>query len=367
MRSVLFSIPLDARLNFGPLGDLPVFGAGLLLSVWCLLGLAFAAILWRKGAWKHSGTASSVVVWAVVAFAIYQLPRLPVKAIPIYGYGTMLFVGFVSAASFAAWRLRREGADGDLSWDVAMWLFVSGIIGARSFFIITHPQRFFALDPLTSERPPLRKILFSLINLPDGGLVLYGALILSPLAYAIFCRRRKISALAFGDLAISSVFIGLMFGRLGCLMHGCCYGDVCSLPWAISFPQGSVPYDALVSRGLQSLDRPRSLLLHPTQIYDALNAALLALLTYTYYPFRRRAGEVLAMGWMLYPFNRFLIEFLRSDEPPVFGTPLTGAQWVSLGLFAVAAAFFAWLQTRPTSARPISLALPAPAREPAPG
>ncbi|MGQ0636894.1 MAG: prolipoprotein diacylglyceryl transferase [Planctomycetaceae bacterium] len=352
MRSVLVQIPLDGTLDLGPLGRVPVFGLGLLLALWALLGLAIFAQHWRQTRkWRIEFT--PLIAWAAVALALFKAgdPNLPFRNIPIYGYGTMLFVGFLVASTFASRRLRKEGASGDLAWDMAMWLFLSGIIGGRTYYVATHPAQFFGPDPKTGQPRTVWQILVALVNLPDGGLVLYGALILAPLAYVLFCRRRRISALAFGDIAITSVFIGLLFGRLGCLLHGCCYGDVCSLPWAVQFPKGSVPFDALVLRGYLADDQPRSLPLHPTQIYDALNALLLALLTYFYYPCRRRAGEVLALGWMLYPVNRFLIEFLRFDEPPVFGTPLTGAQWVSVALFLTGAAFFAWLQTRPIGGR----------------
>ena len=72
-------------------------------------------------------------------------------------------------------------------------------------------------------------------------------------AAAVALLRRGVNPMALGDVAISSVFVGIMFGRLGCLMHGCCYGDLCDLPWSIRFPEHSVPFEALVSRGL--LDR----------------------------------------------------------------------------------------------------------------
>jgi phosphatidylglycerol:prolipoprotein diacylglycerol transferase len=89
---------------------------------------------------------------------------------------------------------------------------------------------------------------------------------------------------------------------------------------------------------------PCSLPLHPTQLYDSISGLLLALVTWAYYPYRRRTGEVLAVGWIAYPINRFMIEFLRSDEAGQFGTSLTIAQWVSLGLAAAGIAFYLTLR-----------------------
>lgn len=354
MRSVLFSIPLDGRIDLGPLGRVPVFGFGLILALWVLFGVFFLVLHLRRSGWKDLGVFTAVV-WLAVATAIFKAPELSITnhAIPIYGYGMMLFLGFLTSASFAAWRIRAEGADGDIAWDVAMWIFVSGIVGGRTYYVLSHSDRFFAADPVTGLPRTIGQILFALVNLPDGGLVLYGGVILAPIAYFYFCKRGRISPLALADLAISSVFVGILFGRLGCFLHGCCYGDICTLPWGVTFPRGSVPFEALVARGLLANDQPRSLALHPSQLYDSLNALLLVLLTWRYYPLRRRSGEVLAIGWMLYPINRFLIEFLRSDEPPVFGTPFTGAQWVSFGLFVSGVAFAVWLERQPAVRQPL--------------
>jgi phosphatidylglycerol:prolipoprotein diacylglycerol transferase len=77
------------------------------------------------------------------------------------------------------------------------------------------------------------------------------------------------------------------------------------------------------------------------------------LLTYVYYPYRRRSGDVLAIGWLAYPISRFLIEFLRTDEPAIWRTPFTAAQLVSLGLFASAVAFAFWLRKQPPGLQPL--------------
>ncbi|MFN0052431.1 MAG: prolipoprotein diacylglyceryl transferase [Planctomycetales bacterium] len=362
MRSTLLTIPFHGALDLGPLGPVPVFGLGLLLAIWCVAGAAYWMLLRKKS--KRNPDRFLSVTWLIIALVIFKIPDLGWKGLPIYGYGTLLFLGFIASASFAAWRIRREGADGDLAWDVAMWLFVWGIVGGRTFYVVQYWPRFFGPDPETGQPRSVGQILFGLINLPDGGLVLYGGLILASLAYWLFCRRRGVHPLALGDIAVSSVFVGLMFGRLGCLMHGCCYGDLCDLPWGISFPPHSVPFEALVSRGLMAKTQGASLPLHPTQIYDSLTALLLLLATWAYYPFRRRAGEVMAIGWLCYPLNRFLVEFLRFDESGKFGTMLTISQWVSLGILASGIAFLVWLQRQPAGRVPLMSPPPLPRGEP---
>jgi phosphatidylglycerol---prolipoprotein diacylglyceryl transferase len=345
MRSILFTIPLDGHVDLGPLGKIPVFGAGLILLLWLAVGGILLAVAARRHGLRNIPW-PSVVIWVVIAAAVHELPRF-VARIPVYGYGTMLFVGFLASTAAASYRIRKLGFDGEIAWDAAMWIFISGILGARLFYVVQYHERFFVKGAAPGE------IFKALINLPDGGLVLYGGVIAASVGYYLFCRQRRIAPLALADLVITSVFIGLLFGRLGCLMHGCCYGDVCSLPWAVTFPQGSVPFDSLVARGYLSPDDARSLPLHPTQLYDSINALTLALLTWACYPFRRRDGQIVAMGWILYPVNRFLIEFLRSDEPGRFGTSLTISQWVSIFLLISGVAWYLWLRTRPAGCRPL--------------
>jgi phosphatidylglycerol:prolipoprotein diacylglycerol transferase len=297
----------------------------------------------------------SLFIWAAVAVAIFKAAELNLKAIPVYGYGTMLVFGFMASSILAARRLRREGADGEIAWDATMWIFIMGILGARVFYVIEYHTRFFGPDPITGNARTLGETALALINLPDGGLVLYGGLIFAPLAFYVYSRLRGIRPLAFADIAITSVFVGIMFGRLGCLLNGCCFGDVCALPWAITFPPESVPFEALVRRGLLDEGAAHSLPLHPAQLYDSLSGLLLAVLTWAYYPYRRRTGEVLAVGWIAYPINRFMIEFLRADEAGQFGTSLTIAQWVSFVLFASGLVFYLTLNFWSSGVEPIAI------------
>lgn len=91
----------------------------------------------------------------------------------------------------------------------------------------------------------------------------------------------------------------------------------------------------------------RSLPIHPTQIYAALDAGLLALVLWMLFPFRRRDGEIFALLITVHPVSRFLLEMVRSDEPGQFGTPLTISQWISLGFLLLAAGFWYYVEKQP--------------------
>lgn len=90
----------------------------------------------------------------------------------------------------------------------------------------------------------------------------------------------------------------------------------------------------------------RTLPVHPTQIYSAINAGLLCLVLWFYWPFRRFDGEVFALLLILYSIGRFLLEVIRRDETGLLGSSLTISQWVSIGTIAVGFALLAYVRVR---------------------
>jgi phosphatidylglycerol:prolipoprotein diacylglycerol transferase len=268
--------------------------------------------------------------------------------VPIFGFGAMLFLGFVAGAWTAGRRGATIGYKPEMIWDIGIWLFIAGVIGCRVFYCIQYGSRLFYNDvgghAVLKSLPGL---LLAAVNLPDGGLVYYGGIPAGLLAAFWICRQRHLSLLALGDVLIPSLFLGMAFGRIGCFLNGCCYGDRCNLPWGVQFPMGSVPDMAMVLRGFVGADQDLSVRLHPTQLYSSLDGLFLFLLTHAYFPFRPRNGAVVALGALTYPLTRFAIESLRADELGQFNTSLTISQWVSILTFAVGIVFAIWLSRRP--------------------
>jgi prolipoprotein diacylglyceryltransferase len=164
--------------------------------------------------------------------------------IPIYGYGTMLFLAFIACTWLAGRLAQRDGISKDMIQDLAVWLFISGIIGARITFMVQYwhefssPLQFFAIW--------------------DGGLVFYGSIFGGLIgflsAYFIFLRRRGIPAWKMIDIVACCLALGLVLGRIGCLLNGCCYGNVaCPDCPAVAFPLSSPPRYEMVRRGYQTV------------------------------------------------------------------------------------------------------------------
>ncbi len=327
MRQTLFRIRLTELWSLEPVDGITATGVGVFLIP---LGILAAWFLWsvvRKTGFR-SEFVVPVIFWNAITLAVLTVPLWhPIDWLPVYGYGSMLFVGFVLASSVAARRFRQNGLDDEIVFDLAIWIFVGGIGGARLFHLAQYHERVFR------DAQGLGQHFKATINLSEGGLVFYGGVILASVAFVIFCVRRKLDTLRIADLLVPSVFIGLACGRFGCFLNGCCFGGRCELPWGVAFPNGSVPFNVLAGRGFIEANALATPLLHPTQIYSAINATVLILLTSAYLKYRHPKGAIVAVALILYPVTRFLIEILRSDELGKFGTDLTISQIVSLAIF----------------------------------
>ena len=194
-------------------------------------------------------------------------------SLPIHSYGVMIALAFLAGLWTVTLRARHDPAlrgSGDKIADITLWLMAGAIVGARIVYVTTYWKEEFAGQPLIE--------IFAIWN---GGLVYYGGLIGAALAGFIYIRWKQMPLWKTADVFAPSIALGSVFGRIGCLLNGCCYGRACNLPWAISFP----PDNPL---------HPPTYPVHPTEIYDALlNLGLYLFLAWL---FRRKKfdGQVFA-------------------------------------------------------------------------
>ncbi len=151
--------------------------------------------------------------------------RIPVpwseEGIPIYGFGMMLFLTFVLCTWFASRQAKKRGIPPEKIQDLAIVLFVSGIIGARIVYMIQYGRPW-----------------WEFFKIWEGGIVFYGSALGGILGYIIFyrlvLRRFNVSTWQLADIVAPTIALGLAIGRLGCFLNGCCYGHAvgaeCPLP-----------------------------------------------------------------------------------------------------------------------------------------
>jgi prolipoprotein diacylglyceryltransferase len=418
MRQVLFYIPREV--SWLPEG-LP-FALFLLVIV-----LAVAGVLWTVSRRLPDSAPAKeglravgfgvLILGLVVAIAPHALKNLLPDGVPIYGFGMMLFLAFLACTFWASRLAEREGIARETIQDVALWIFLGGLLGARVLYLIKE-------DPPAS----VKDFFWKLPQIWEGGIILYGAvfggLVAYAIAYLLVFRKQYLSTLKVADIAAPTMAIGLCLGRLGCFLNGCCYGEVACAEcpvYAVHFPLSAPPRFALSDAGYQtpagfllgdtspglgakvekvepdsaaaraglksgdvivkangtdildadSLRRvlrlwprgqndltlelrsdggepvvhtfsPRTIGLHPTQLYEVVSMFLLLLVMTAYSPFRTRDGQVMVLLMVGYGLHRFLNERLRSDQRPVDFEAYT-----SLFLILAGLVLGLWLWRRP--------------------
>ena len=340
MLSTLFHIP--ARLTLGA-WSVPLFGWGLALAIWAVWAAVAVGRSVAQRGWRETATALAMPVAITGGLVAFVLPALDDgQGIPVRGYGVMLLVAAAAGTWLSIRRGRAVGFDADTIVALALEVFLWGLVGARLFYVIEYREQFFPAGKSLVQALP------DVLNLAAGGLVVFGSLPTAALAAWRFAARRGLPLLKLADCVAPGLLVGLALGRLGCFLNGCCYGGPCDLPWAVRFPPQSPPWLDQAARGLIPPDGGSwSLPVHPAQLYAAVDAGILAALAVAFTPLARRPGEVFALVLTLHPISRLLLEAIRIDEPPMFGTPLSISQLVSVVLLALAGALWWWLSRQP--------------------
>jgi phosphatidylglycerol:prolipoprotein diacylglycerol transferase len=241
MCQTLFFIPSQ-------IGGWPVFGAGLLLAIWAVASVAALLWLtWRQG-WVPDTWSYAILLLIIGGIIRFVLPAIcKEQGLPIRGYGMMNLIAVVAGVGLAAWRAKRRGLDVEMIYSLAFWMLIPGIIGARAFFVIEYWPQYAGL--YSSPNGGIGPLLGGIINIAEGGLVVYGAFFGAVAGVFYFVYKNRIPLLPLCDLIAPSMALGVGIGRIGCLMNGCCFGAVCDHGWTIQFPPEAPPYYAQVQRG----------------------------------------------------------------------------------------------------------------------
>jgi phosphatidylglycerol---prolipoprotein diacylglyceryl transferase len=236
------------------------------------------------------------------------LPELHIGPLTLQSFGLMLALGFLASGSLIAVRLRELREPVDHAYEIVFAALVGGIVGAKLWYV--------AQTGDVGE-------LFSGV-----GLVWYGGIVGGAVGVLAWAHRRGMGTLAVMDLCAAPLAIGYAVGRIGCQLAGDGdYGIPSNLPWAMAYPDGTVPTTQQV---------------HPTPVYEFL---VMSLVAYGLWRLRgrMRPGGVFAVYLLAAGTERFLIEFIRRNEKVALGLSL--AQFVSLALMVAGAVWLARLRT----------------------
>lgn len=295
--------------------------------------------------------------------------------IPFPSYFVMLVTGFVVATAIGALWARRLGHDPDTVVDLGIAMLIAGVVGARLAHVIfdgyfwdyvhlcTNPSqvawhipRSQCLAPVEgdwlfggSEGPlgiwdqaagvchPAGRDCWAWARFMNGGLTYYGGFVGASLVAYWQLRRDRFPFWRAADMGGIVVPLGIGFGRMGCVLAGCCFGKPLNEPWALVFPAHSPAADKQLELGLLHSPTQASLPVHPTQLYESAGSfAIAAILMLWLHQRKRYDGHVFLAFVVAYASLRFVLEFFRSDDRGGIWD-LSTSQWIGV-LLVIAAA-----------------------------
>lgn len=270
-----------------------------------------------------------------------ELIRIPYFDVPLYSYGLMLVLGCWLAIELAKFLARRSGINPEHFANIGIIALLGGVIGARASHVLENFDKYFG---------PEGHGFLAALNIREGGLTYYGGVILATPLCIAYALRQKIPLRRGMDIVGPTLMVGLALGRVGCFLNGCCWGDTCDKPWAVSYPYDSPAYEYQVEQEIVAAPPPELLIadpldplkthlvngnqlrgnprlasiartvhaapVHPTQLYSTLAAALVCAACVALYSLAPTPGRVFALMMMLEGGARFVIEALRV-EPAV--------------------------------------------------
>jgi phosphatidylglycerol:prolipoprotein diacylglycerol transferase len=248
-------------------------------------------------------------------------PEINLGPITLQTFGLMMGLGFVVAGLAASRFLKEIGKPADWAYEMVFAALVGGIVGARLWWVAENWSE--AKDDVLSS-------LFS-----GSGLVWYGGAIGGAVGVLLWAWRRNFLTLQMFDVAAVPLAIGYAIGRIGCQLAGDGdYGIPWDGPWAMAYPNGTVPTTEEV---------------HPTPVYETIAMSLVALLLWRW-RHRWRAGTLFGLYLILAGAERFLVEFVRRNEDVWLG--LTQPQLLSIVMMVGGVVWIALVNRRAESRAP---------------
>jgi phosphatidylglycerol:prolipoprotein diacylglycerol transferase len=230
-------------------------------------------------------------------------PEIHIGPITLQTFGLMFALAFIAAGLLIARRLKEWGKPVDWAYELVFAALIGGIVGARVYFLIQHWGDVDAGDVFSG-----------------AGLVWYGGALGGAIGAALWAYWRGMLGLGLLDLCAAPLALGYAVGRIGCQLSGDGdYGEAWDGPWAMAYPDGTVPTTEEV---------------HPTPVYETLAMGLVAYVLWQWRD-RFRPGILFAFYLVFAGTERFLVEFIRLNNEAVLG--LTGPQLESLGLMVAGA------------------------------
>lgn len=217
----------------------------------------------------------------------------------IHAYAMCILLGIVVGLIITNRRLVARGVEPWLILDIALFVIPIGIIGGRAYHVLTHPADYFAGQDI-----------MRVFYVWEGGLAIFGALILGAAGAWIGCRVSGLRFTTLLDAIAPGLIVAQGIGRFGNYFNQELFGGPTDLPWGLSI-------DAL--NPAFPIGLPADTLFHPTFLYESLwNVAGAFVIVWVGRRFALQWGRTFGVYLIWYGAGRVAIESIRLDPSESF-------------------------------------------------
>lgn len=246
-------------------------------------------------------------------------------------YGMIIGLGFILGMLIAQKLAERKGMDTDALWDFFIYLIISGVIGARIYYVAFNWD-YYRSDPI------------KIFAVREGGLAIYGGIIAVVLVLVIFCRVKKQKFGQMIDVLMPGLLLGQLMGRWGNFFNCEAFGRYTDSFFAMRIKKSLVNPSMIDEEILNKVINDNGIeyiQVHPTFLYESLwNLAGFIFILWYGKKKQKFDGELFLLYMMIYGTGRFWIEGLRTDSLYIAGTSLRVSQGLSLVIAIVSLIIF---------------------------
>ena len=248
--------------------------------------------------------------------------HISIFGFPIAFYGMIIGCGMLLGLFVATKEYVRSGYKADDIQDFALWVIVIGIIGARIYYVI------FEWDYYS-------KHLLEIPNIRQGGLAIYGGVLMALFTCIVYTRKKKLDFFPMADAGVLGLILGQAIGRWGNFFNAEAFGGYTDSLLAMRIKE-SIVNPAMINENVRShillLDDISYIQVHPTFLYESVWNLCVFFFLLWFSKRKKFKGQVFLLYLGLYGFGRFFIEGLRADSLMLFGTGIAVSQALSLVL-----------------------------------
>lgn len=233
-----------------------------------------------------------------------SIPSPEISYLELFGfrinfYALFILTGIVLAVWLSDYRLTKRGAERGVVLDIALWAVPLGILGGRLFHVITHPRDYFY------EGADLLRVFY----VWEGGLAIYGALMLGAVGVYIGVRQAGLKFWSVADAMAPGILLAQAIGRWGNYFNQELFGLPTDLPWALEIPASNAAYpDGF----------PAGVTFHPTFLYESLwSLTGVVVLLILDRRLNLRFGRLFGLYLVIYSIGRAFIESIRIDPSEI--------------------------------------------------